>query len=284
VSANESYQNAESLKINLALFNQIRDESIHRWAWRSDREMADFLAEMRPGAAMLERSPEPNTQQPTATEAGEPLMDPACIYPILNRPHLFGNEIELMQRTFEKAGPNYLEFGTGGSTLMAVQRGNTVVSVESDPVWAAGVRAHCEIAEAIAAGRVTILHADVGPVGEFGHPRGRNHIDHWNSYLYLPWNEWSKRGAAPDLVYVDGRFRVACCMSVIMALGQKFASGTMPLVLMHDITDDRPFYKPVFDFFETVEAVESLYLMRVRPDVSCTTALAAMLRHQNDAR
>jgi hypothetical protein len=73
-------------------------------------------------------------------------------------------------------------------------------------------------------------------------------------------------------------------MSVIVALGQKLKSKEMPLVLMHDIGPVRPFYDVIFSFYETLEAVGSLHLMRVRSDVSCTAALAVMLKYQNDPR
>jgi glycosyltransferase involved in cell wall biosynthesis len=265
---------------NSTLFTEIRDESIHRWAWRGDEERTKFLAGIRPASKALRAS----DTRPTVVTAIKKVSDPAVIAGRLDTPHLFGEELLLMRRAFEMAGPNYLEFGTGGSTLLAVRRGGTVVSVESDPQWAAGVRARDEIAEAISEGRATILHADIGPVGDFGHPHGRDHLDRWISYLYLPWREWVRRGATPDLVYVDGRFRVACCMSVIVALAQKLKSREMPLVLMHDISEVRPFYNPVFSYYETLEAVGSLHLMRVRADVSGAAAFVEMLRHQNDPR
>jgi hypothetical protein len=279
VNRDHSYGDNESIQHNLKLFGQIRDESIHRWAWRGDDEMAIFLSEIAPAIKAL-RTPKPQPPVP----AKSPAADPATIASGLDKPHLFGDEFSLMQRAFGMVGPNYLEWGTGGSTLLAVNRGNTVVSVESDSLWAAGVRARREIAEAVSAGRATILHADIGPVGAFGHPQGRDHMDRWISYLYLPWKEWSRRGATPDLVYVDGRFRVACCLSVIVALAEAASTGKMPLVLVHDISDTRPFYNPIFDFYEVIEAVGSLCLLRVRPGAIGPAAIAEMLRHQNDAR
>lgn len=88
----------------------------------------------------------------------------------------------------------------------------------------------------------------------------------------------------PDLVYVDGRFRVGCCLSVVLACKDRVPAGQAPLVLVHDVADDRPQYEPIFRFFEVVEAVNTLRLLRIRADASMVEAVALFMEYQFDPR
>ncbi len=103
----------------------------------------------------------------------------------------------------------------------------------------------------------------------------------WPTYLARPWAEWQGIGLLPDLVYVDGRFRVACCLSILLAFAGR---SEAPRVMVHDIGPERPYYGPIFEFFETVEAVGSLHLLNRRPGASTLGAVTRLLETQFDAR
>lgn len=197
-------------------------------------------------------------------------------------PHLFGDEPALMQRVFGAGMRNYMEFGIGGSTLAAIRAGaETVVSVESDSAWVETVCRHAEVAPLVASGAARIIHADIGPVGEWGYPKDISRLTHWNDYIAGPWLEWESRQVLPDVIYVDGRFRVACCYSIAVA----FAGRTdvpPPSVLLHDMDERRPGYRDVFLFFELAEQVGSLGLLRLRPNVSRLAAMTSLLARQFD--
>ena len=133
----------------------------------------------------------------------------------LGNPHLFGGELEAMNRTMRDGHRRYQEFGIGGSTVLAIRSGlERVVAVDSDPDWVDAARRHPEIAAAIQAGRADIHHADIGPVAQWGHPSDPGHIWSWPAYIATAWDVWAQRNEMPDLIFVDGRFRVACCLSV----------------------------------------------------------------------
>jgi hypothetical protein len=59
-----------------------------------------------------------------------------------------------------------LEYGSGGSTVMAAELGKTVVSVESDLDWAERLAEHLAPISATA----VVHHADIGPTGAWGVP------------------------------------------------------------------------------------------------------------------
>lgn len=148
-----------------------------------------------------------------------------------------------------------VEFGSGGSTLHAVTRGVArIVSVESDPAWIARLRGNTEIVAAEKEGRLTLIHADVGPVTSYGAPADTSMSAKWPDYALAPWHSCSK----PDIVLVDGRFRVACIAQA--ALHCKRAA----LIAVHDFWK-RPAYHEALRVLEWVSTVESFCIFRPRP-------------------
>jgi hypothetical protein len=186
-----------------------------------------------------------------------------------------------MQRVFASGIRNYMEFGLGGSTLAAIRAGaETIISVDSDPAWVAAVRRHAEIAPLVASGAASILHGDIGPVGEWGNPVDRTPSTKWPRYIATAWAEAARRNLSPDLIYVDGRFRVSCCYSIAaIAAGR---SSVPPHVLLHDVNEGRKHYLDVLTFFDIAEQVGSLCLLKLRENASPAGALASLLGRQFD--
>lgn len=196
--------------------------------------------------------------------------------------HLFGNELALMTDVFRRGFKRYLEFGIGGSTLMAVQNSfESIVAVDFDMSWVSAVRSEPDVAKAISAGRASILHGDIGPICEWGNPVDTGSISRWPNYIAVAWEEWGRRSSLPDLIYIDGRFRVACAYSVAAILARDNKSGKS-IVLMHDFSIERPSYKDVLKYFEIVEQEGSLVALRLGADVNPTAALADLLLRQFD--
>ena len=130
-----------------------------------------------------------------------------------------------------------LEFGSGGSTVMAAEAGKRVTSVESDKAWAQMMRdwfaAHPPV------GQVNIIWSDIGPTKDWGHP-----VDDsgWKSFARYPLAVWDMPGFThPDVVLVDGRFRMGC------ALGAAFRI-TRPIPLFFDDYANRPRYHQIEEF------------------------------------
>ena len=199
----------------------------------------------------------------------------------LGDPHLFGGELEALARIMRDGHRRYQEFGAGGSTLLAIRSGlERVVAIDSDPDWVAAVRSNPEIAAAIETGRADILHADIGPVAEWGNPKSRDQTEKWPNYFAAAWETWARRAEKPDLVYVDGRFRVACCLSVILTVG---VNAELRL-LLHDVGPERPYYEEVLEFFDVVEQVNTLMVLKTKRDVATSKVMSVFLRRQFDQR
>ncbi len=105
-----------------------------------------------------------------------------------------------------------LEYGAGGSTLVAAERPHgTLVTVESDRRWLDGVLAQCQ--ERSLPGRVVPVHVDIGPTKQWGFPRNQECWHRFPRYSRKPWSVLEQLGLQPDLVLIDGRFRVACFLA-----------------------------------------------------------------------
>ena len=147
----------------------------------------------------------------------------------------------------------YLEYGSGGSTVEAARMRKRFLSVESDPLYLKAVRKKIE---SLGAPPDAIIHANVGVVEYWGRPfikrRSRARIAKWANYASLPWTKLSER---PNLILVDGRFRVHCALFCIRALKDDFE------ILIDDYAD-RPHYREVERFARLDRVVGNMAAFR----------------------
>ncbi len=149
---------------------------------------------------------------------------------------------------------SYLEYGSGGSTKLAVRQASVrkITSVESDPGFLdSAVLPDSEVQKAILDSRLSFLVPDIGPTGEWGIPKDSTAIHLWPNYALCPYLHGS---ITPDLILVDGRFRVACCL--VAALQAPAAT-----VLVHDYTIRRH-YHILENYFEIEKQVDTLVKFR----------------------
>lgn len=122
----------------------------------------------------------------------------------------------------------YLEFGSGGSTILAAGVGVPItISIESDSIWLEAV----EKAVAALRGECVLLHVDLGRTGDWGYPVSEDHWKQWYRYPFVGWELCKARRLSPDLVLIDGRFRLACFYASILFS----APGT--IILFDDYTN-----------------------------------------------
>ncbi|MEG0821687.1 MAG: hypothetical protein RR101_07965 [Burkholderiaceae bacterium] len=167
----------------------------------------------------------------------------------------------------------FLEYGAGGSTVIAARWGvATTVSVESSPEWVSKVEA--AVAEAKLAANTTsavhVLHADIGKTGDWGRPIDRKAIERWHLYPAAGWQRLRELGLSPDLVLIDGRFRVACfCVSLL--------SARPGAVILFDDYVNRPGYHVVESFCPVVARHDRMAEFQVPERVDTPAVLACLL-------
>jgi hypothetical protein len=147
-----------------------------------------------------------------------------------------------------------VEYGSGGSTVLAGERPEgTVFSVESDALWLADMARWFAVHPPKS--RVELHHADIGPTRAWGFPKGRKARDSWPDYALSVWDR--PDFITPDLVLVDGRFRLACMLTTLYAI-------TGPTILLVDDYIDRvPYHR-----FESLVGAPMLIGRMARFDIT----------------
>ncbi len=113
--------------------------------------------------------------------------------------------------SFVRNSRNYVEFGTGGSTVVASKHvKNSILSVDSSREWLDQVRA----ASASSQIKPELIFIDIGPTGDWGVPIDASTKSRWPDYHSAIWK--IPHSATADLYFVDGRFRVACFAQIVL--------------------------------------------------------------------
>jgi hypothetical protein len=187
--------------------------------------------------------------------------------PAALKPHMAPDEFEVFARLY-RAASRIVEFGAGGSTVFAAaETGASIVTVESDSAWIAKLSRQKAVRKAEDEGRLRLIHVDIGPTGKWGHPVDNSAMDRWPLYPEAPWTLTE----APDLVFIDGRFRRACMLASIR-------NAPDATVMVHDFWG-RPAYHSALDFFEVEERAGSLAVLRAK-EATATSVAEAMAAAQ----
>lgn len=124
----------------------------------------------------------------------------------------------------------YLEYGTGGSSVLASKMGKSIVSVDSDPFFLEAVKEKIGITvDGKGDATQTFIYIDIGLTERWGVPvctrPTPRRLAAWRSYFTAPWSGAGGNGVGgrflPDLILVDGRFRVACALTTILNLSDQ---------------------------------------------------------------
>lgn len=140
----------------------------------------------------------------------------------------------------------YLEYGSGGSTIVAYKNTKRMFTVESDAAFLGAVKKRLKsIAEPHS--QADLIFVNIGLTEEWGIPifkrPTKRRLARWGRYVTAPWDELRTCGIEPDTILVDGRFRVACVLQSLLHLG----SRSNCLILIDDYLD-RPEYRAVEQF------------------------------------
>jgi len=180
-------------------------------------------------------------------------------FDIPSEPH-FGEEATAYFRGQLERARGYLEYGSGAATLLANRFANTVVSVDTDAHLLAGVRRR--LAEESRRAMTRLIHVNIGLTLERGMPvftkPTRRRVRRWEDYPTAPWRYFRSIAQQPDLILVDGRFRVACVLESLLSLSP--LSNTRILV---DDYADRPYYQ-VVERFADFEMIGRMAVLRPR--------------------
>jgi hypothetical protein len=154
----------------------------------------------------------------------------------------------------------YAEYGVGQSTDWVHRNTSAMIlAVDSSKQWI-----HKVIADK-SGPRIDARWVDLGPLGEWGRPLTYKLRDNFVHYVKSPW----VRSATPDVVLIDGRFRVCCFLTSIL-------HATPDTIIVFDDYIDRPHYHIVEELLAPFEwcGRQAIFSVPAHFDRPRATALA----------
>ncbi len=148
-----------------------------------------------------------------------------------------------------------LEYGSGGSTVVAArQPGTLVMAVETDREWALALQQQLD--EADFGSHAIVQHVDIGTTGRWGRPKD----DHsWRSFHRYPTSVWTEAFfRTPDVILIDGRVRAACLVNACLRARQ-------PTTVLFDDYVTRPMYHAVEVLVKPVQAIGRMAVFEIEP-------------------
>lgn len=171
------------------------------------------------------------------------------------KPHMSDVEYALLKKYTPQSG-TVLEFGAGGSSAHFAESGvKRLTSVEADVAWINQLLlGNTTLRKWVKEKRWKPIYANIGPVESWSMPVDKSPSLDWLNYHQ---NIWKVIDAGDlDLVLIDGRFRVACALQVLLRIGKND-----PTVIIHDFWN-RPEYQDLLGFFCVTDKVDTLVVLK----------------------
>lgn len=135
----------------------------------------------------------------------------------------------------------YLEYGSGGSTVVAAKSRVRFKAVDSDPFYLRAVEKKIDTEFGKPNGK--FIYCNIGMTELWGIPvfkrLSAGRCKRWKRYPLAPWLD-GDASFLPDLVLIDGRFRVACALTTI-----KYLTDRVSFEILVDDYHDRPEYREI---------------------------------------
>ena len=158
--------------------------------------------------------------------------------------------------------------------MLAAKLGvKNLIYCDSSSVWIDSVS---KIVSAYSEINAYPVFIDVGDVVEWGRPKDKSHAIAWKNYCYQPWLTAQKNNINPQLVLVDGRFRVACFLNSLLF-------GSFETTILFDDYYDRDYYKVVENIIEPEGTHDRMATFVIPAQFNRNAALLMLLEYVNNA-
>ena len=191
-------------------------------------------------------------------------------------PH-FDDETKLMFSELISKSKCYLEYGSGGSTLYSLKKSNVshVYSVESDAVF---TNILLSVLTEEERSRLSLVATDIGETGSWGFPVDQSGAHSYWSYPSSVWEMIARLDNYPDLILIDGRFRVACFLISLIHARED-------TIIIFDDFYDRDHYQIVKNFLDVDKRVGRSAIFRTGPSLKINALFVSqLLSHILDPR
>ncbi|MDO8281187.1 MAG: hypothetical protein Q7U10_00965 [Thermodesulfovibrionia bacterium] len=167
---------------------------------------------------------------------------------------------------------NYLEFGSGESTIYASTAPmiKSIDSVESSEGYISEyLKPNTAITNALSTGKLLFHIIDIGETIAWGYPKNELKKHLWPNYSLSVFTKKSNH----DLALVDGRFRVACTLNCILNTPENCT------IIIHDFWS-RPEYHIVLKYLELKDKVETLGVFSKKQDTDLIKLQSLIKKYQ----
>lgn len=251
-----SFRNVEQLDRNASIFTNLSKQGFSNRIekpWLDEEEkLTHFILPFSPSevAESLEKGAKDQSivQSPLSAKEEKPAD--------LEKPKMtFPDEVASFVQDCYTTKLNILEYGSGGSTAFAAEQvGRTVFSIESDLEWVRMMQRW--FLHEPPKGSIQLHHVNIGPTKEWGLPKDTSRLLH---YIDYPMSVWQRPDLVhPDVVLIDGRFRVACFVATLMHIRR-------PTTILFDDYTDRPHYHIVEELLAPAKTVGRMAVFEAKP-------------------
>jgi hypothetical protein len=174
------------------------------------------------------------------------------------QPFLSETDKNLFYRHLDKATV-YFEYGSGGSTYQANIRKNItkLYSVESDIFWLN------ELEQKIRSDKLVFLYNEIDSRPDtWGYPGPNSTLEQRINYSSRMRDLNKEEQQKIDLVFIDGRFRVACCLKC-------FDIIKPDCLIAFDDFLNRKHYRIVLDYYNVKEKTDTgvMVILKKKPGI-----------------
>lgn len=165
-------------------------------------------------------------------------------------------EADMLRAAYDDADV-ILEYGSGGSTVLASELpGKHVTSIESDRRWARMMRRWFDAHPPAEGCEVNVIWSNIGPTRSWGHPADPGQ---WQRFARYPLGVWNSDGFRhPDVVLVDGRFRIGCVLATAFNISR-------PVRLLFDDYMGRAWLHQVEEFVGAPDMIGRMAVFEIAP-------------------
>ena len=176
------------------------------------------------------------------------------------KPHFLENDIKLFYKYLDKSSV-YFEFGSGGSTYQSSNRENIkkIYTVESDKSW------YRKLKDMIRMDKIHFIYneMDTQP-NNWGYPGPNSTIEQKKNYSEHIRNIKDVKDI--DLILIDGRFRVACCLKCFDVIKDD-------CYIVFDDFLNRPSYHVVLNYYDIIQRGDIMVILKKKTNITVPSEL-----------